>query len=86
MKEQNDVSKINGDEDDEGRKTKKSGNCCLAFIGIDLFVVAGCCQEHQVATDCQALLCGGNSSVLQPDQDMLHCFSDVDKVFQCLSG
>lgn len=45
-----------------------------------------CCEEQRVIPMCRSYLCTGELISMEPGTDLLPCYSDIDKVFQCISG
>jgi hypothetical protein len=45
-----------------------------------------CCEEQHVKPLCREFLCVGDVMSNNRDVDLLPCYADIDKVFQCISG
>lgn len=56
---------------------------CLTIESVLLLV---CCEEQQVDPLCRSFLCAGELAPTDSGVDLLPCYSNIDKVFQCISG
>lgn len=50
------------------------------------FSLLACCEEQRVIPMCRSYLCTGELISMEPGTDLLPCYSEIDKVFQCISG